>query len=352
MLREGGHFLHGEVSTKILLLSSNRELARRQLGSCSKGWLEVHRQNAWQTLELAAIQDGAEPPDDSPDVDLVHATVQQFAYALPSLQREIAHATRCLKLSIVHVMALTAHYRAFAQCPFRSIEHLIIDGPAGYARDVDIDEFRWGVIFSPMLCTVLSFTMTCDIDGLCSRDWDSGNLFLKSFVFSFMHLHTIDLTCRGFDVEPDDVFDFPNLIAVQGLFRMFADMDPWQTWLTKAPNLERLAIEFEMVPHEQVVRFFVFLKNACPKIRGLKILFLGITITTDTFRHLPEGLETLCLQFDSYNEIDTILSRETAVTAFNNKDIESFLRRWVRPHCDLIVHDSLPIETLNECIGP
>ena len=122
--------------------------------------------------------------------------------------------------------------------------------------------------------------------------------------------------------------------------------------MTKAPNVERLALSFEDVPHDEVVQFFVFLSAACPKIRGLKIRLSGIRITPDVFRVLPIGLETLCLQFDSYNEIHTILSEDDQVTERNSKDIENFLKQWSRLHCNLIVQDGLLLETLDECLGP
>ena len=341
--------LNEEVSAKILLLASNPELARRQLGSCSKGWLKVHRQSAWQTLELAAVQAGAPPFGQ-------HATVRQFANAMPSLQREIAGATLSLKLSIVKAIGLTAHCRAFAQCPFRSVEHLTIDGPEDNAdADDHVDEFRWGVIFAPMLSTARSFTLTTSTYDLCSH-WHLGRKLLKSLLFSFARLHTIDLTCETGGMElsamPDDGFDLSNLIAAQGLFHIEEALDPARAWVTKATNLERLGLSFEDVPHDKVVQFFVSLSAACPKIRGLKITFCGIRITPDIFRVLPRGLETLCLQFDSYNEIDTILSKDDKVTERNSKDIENFLKQWVRPHCNLIVQDGLLIQTLDECLGP
>ena len=53
--------------------------------------------------------------------------------------------------------------------------------------------------------------------------------------------------------EPDDDFDLSNLIAVQGLFYIEGSLGPARTWLTKATTLERLALSFEDVPHDEVV---------------------------------------------------------------------------------------------------
>ena len=77
--------LSEEVSAKILLLASNPELARRQLGSCNKSWLKLHRQSAWQTLELAAVQAGAAESVYPPDITHAHATVGLLMLAFISL---------------------------------------------------------------------------------------------------------------------------------------------------------------------------------------------------------------------------------------------------------------------------
>ena len=193
-----------------------------------------------------------------------------------------------------------------------------------------------------MLCTARSLTLTCDLRAE----------LVKKFLLSFMRLHTIDLPGYGFDIDPDDHLDPANLISIQGLFHLHQDVEPAQTWLAKATNVERLALSFEDVPHDEVVQFLVFLRTACPKIKGLKIVFLRTKIIPDMFRVLPRGLETLCLQFDSYNEIHPILSANDLVTERNAKDIEIFLKQWFRPQCNLIVQDRLYLETLDKSLGP
>jgi len=347
-----------EVGGRILTFSSNRELARRGFGTCCKHWLHVHREHAWSNLVLAAVQkvgssDADEEVEAAPDVELAHATVQQFASAPASLQMEIGQATQQLTLFIVHFSALTAYYKTFVKSPFTSVKALVIHGVInGYGRSGDcrLDEFKWAVIFSPMFSTVKSITMKCGFENLSSAmSYEVSEEFGKTFINSFVHLRRLDLVFNDLPFDNRDDFPFELLEVCQGI-----KVHPFTrstSWLTRAPNLRYLSLCIELCSADELQDLFSLLAAVCLQLRGLKISFCDVMCSPDVFGHLPVQLEKLVLQFDSDNEIPGVISRHESVSGLNAGTIAARLRPWLSSQCSLVVQDECYFETLESCMG-
>ena len=207
--------------------------------------------------------------------------------------------------------------------------------------------FRLGVLFARMVNTLETLCVDFDL-----TDFGLNHIFAQVCMCAFSNLRVLDVYNPGNDwgiplvgyLHPSMALQcFGTLEHCQGPILPGDFRDLRTSWLTQAPRLRHLALEFDFEPDsthdlsltDMLLELFRVLAAHCRELAALKLYITGGILRPEACRSIPTTLRKLLLALDNVS-IEGLIGEFFSDDARMVKRATEFLQPFMPGLCELI----------------
>ena len=311
--------------------------------------------HAWTDLTFVA---GTWPPSTSSTgashrILTAHGTVRGFMSAPHSFQQRVVRSAQSLTILVVRLEELTRWYLQFNRLSLEGVRTLRLCGLYSQDRtargqDEGADEgersvqatFRLGVLFARMVNTLETLCVDFDL-----TDFGLNHTFGEVFLHSFSNLRVLDVDNPYFYLRHSMALQcLGTLEHCQGPILPTGFRDLRTSWLTQAPRLRHLALEFDFEDSltDALLELFRVLAAHCRELAALKLYIIGGVLRPEACRSIPTTLRKLVLALDSVG-IQGFITEFVSGDARMAERATEFLQPFMPGLCELTVLKHLTI---------